>query len=166
MAVCRATPSLRLLARRSNRQMQPSLPQTSRTRIALAYLFTWRHSSSGILSNDKITVAVDDAGTLTTYTKQETIWSPHCMCYIKETVTYKSTPWIPAYHVSTYARVWRTLGAPLQTITPQITSPRYAYCASDMSSATSQATPCGVDSPSGTTTFRDLVTGRAVSSGI
>lgn len=134
-------------------------PYPNRTR----YLFTWRHASSAILSNDKITIAVDDAGSLTTYSKQVQIWNVHCRCYVSKTIYYQAPPWVPVYHLATYVRVWRTLGSPTQSITPKVTASSYAYCASDMYDASSVANPCGVNSSSGRMTFIDLVTGRQIS---
>lgn len=131
----------------------------------VSYIFTWRHASSGILANDKITVAVDDAGHLTKYYKDYYVWNPVCKCELEKVLPYYAPPWVPVYHITTYARVWRTLAAPVQTITPQITASSYAYCASDMTAPTSQAIPCGIDASSSGPTYRSLMTGAVVSSG-
>lgn len=143
--------------------VQPTSDQPYPNRTS--YVFTWRHASSGILSNDKITIAVDDAGSLTKYYQDYYVWNSLCQCEMEKVRPYYAPPWVPSYHISTYARVWRALGAPTQAITPQITGSSYAYCASDMSSPTSQAVPCAVSGSSSAKTYRSLVTGAVISSG-
>lgn len=146
--------------------VQPTSDQPFPSRTS--YLFTWRHASSGILSNDKITIAVDDAGHLTWYwDEKDGYYDPDCKCWQTEYYGHYDVPWVPEYHISTYVRAWRTLGAPTQTITPTITSSSYAYRASDMAAAVSQAVPCGVSSTSTSPvkTYRSLATGAIISSG-
>lgn len=144
--------------------IQPTNDQPYPNRTS--YIFTWRHASSGILSNDKITVAVDDAGHLTKYYDDYYVWNSVCRCEMEKVRPYYAAPWVPEFHIGTYVRVWRTLGAPTQAMIPQIASPSYAYCASDMSSPISQAIPCGVSTTSSGKTFRNLMTGAVISSGI
>ena len=38
------------------------------------YIFTWRHAESGLLGPDRIDIAIDDNGHLTTYTKYVQVW--------------------------------------------------------------------------------------------
>lgn len=139
--------------------VQPTSDQPYPNRTS--YVFTWRHANSGILSNDKITVAVDDAGHLTTYNMRT--YNVRCGCWYER--AYQAPPWVPVYHVSTYARVWRTLGAPTQTINPTITGSSYAYCASDMAAPVSEAVPCAVSGTSSGRTYRSLATGAVISLG-
>ncbi len=107
------------------------------------YVFIWRHGSSAVVGSDKIQINVDDAGALTTKTIK--VLNIHGNCYISETVS--EPPWIPVFHIHTYVRVWRTLGAATVTYRSTesgVNAGAYGYCSSDMTLPTSQAQPCGV----------------------
>ncbi len=114
-----------------------SFPAYNNTR---AWVFIWRHASS-IINGDKIEVMVDDAGSWTFYN------------YSSLGIYYYYTPWVSSPSVRLYSRVWRTLAAPVGTVsmvTPATTlaSDRSApatttgYCAPDMASTSTTAIPC------------------------
>jgi hypothetical protein len=130
------------------------------------YIFVWRHGSSGLLSNDKIEIHIDDAGAYTKYQKYITILSPHCMCDIQELITYYAAPWVPVYHMHIYVREWRSIGGVLRSFQVENTggATSYALCGSDISATTSEATPCGVTTTaSGSRILIDLSSGMRTS---
>jgi hypothetical protein len=106
------------------------------------YVFIWRHAYNGIVSGDKIQVNVDDDGG---YIIGSTT---HGSIY------YWTGRWNPVPHVNTYVRVWRTLGAPIGSISrvqyslsPELSGSAPAggaLCSTEMSSPVSVAAPCDV----------------------
>ncbi len=129
------------------------------------YVFIWRHASSAILGGDHISIAVDDAGALTTVSVQIGVkYVASCECTLPVYRLEHVSPWVPVYHVATYARMWRTLGAPASAITAGATIPAaaYAYCGTDMMAAVSVATPCAMVTSSKGTVFEDVRSGAAL----
>jgi hypothetical protein len=125
------------------------------------YVFIWRHAQSGLLTNDKIQINVDDAGALTTTTTTVMIYTPRCQCYKPDTIVQHVPPWIPSYHINTYVRLWRSLGAAgaAYAASVSLSATSFAYCGSAMSSTTSRAVPCGVASSSGRMQYLDPQSG-------
>lgn len=135
----------------------------------LSYMFIWRHSTSGVLGNDKIVVTVDDSGGLTRYTRSYRYWDPHCQCWHEGYTYYYDEPWVPQLHMSNYSRVWRVpdLRHPLafsrrrgqRRPQPNGSLTGYAYCASDMAYPANIAYPCQVFSSPTDNTMVDVLTG-------
>lgn len=97
------------------------------------YMFVWRHGSSGLLGSDKIQINIDDAGVW--IRTPETVGGTYnikCQCMIPKTIFVNTPPWIPAYHVHLYTRLWRTIGAPLQPVASSSTYSSYVLCGSDI----------------------------------
>ncbi len=139
----------------------------------LEYMFTWRHGSNSLLGGDKITVLVDDSGSLTRYTKRYEYWDPHCQCYHYSYRTYYAPPWVPAFSVDKYVRAWRALGQHtirLKQDTQHIrrrapaTIAGYAYCSSDMGALATVAIPCSVSRGPASNTYTDTVFQMPISS--
>src|SRR5579872_2037788 len=84
----------------------------------------------------------------------------------------KGEPWTPSFHVSSYVRVWRSLGTTMQSINrhsysvPTPFAPNQAQasglCSSDMSLPTSTAAACDVftDPATKISGFVDPTTGQ------
>ena len=132
------------------------------------YAFIWRHGSSGILSGDKIQVNVDDEGT----------WRIACDKSPDppfRRTCHRTNEWLAKGHITTYVRVWRSIGSTTSSIIrhaytlPQQIVPSQAsgnaLCASDMTLASSVATPCDVyvDSVTKRAGFVDPSTGALLS---
>lgn len=128
------------------------------------YLFIWRHDASALFGSDKIQINIDDAGSLTKYTETVSTYNTVCRCTIQHVIVYYAAPWIPEYHVHVYSRLWRTVGAPLQSVNPTTAFSTYALCGSGMGDTQSIAVPCGIAQSAGKTLFFDEVS-NTVSSG-
>ena len=129
------------------------------------YMFVWRHGSSGLLGSDKIQINIDDAGTWTRV--PETVggtYNSNCQCIIPKVIFVNGPPWIPAFHVHLYTRLWRTIGAPLQPVAASGTYSAYALCGSDIGSTQSTASPCGAVQSGGRTILVDLSSGASYGS--
>ncbi len=105
------------------------------------YVFTWRHANSGVSSGDKIQVNVDDDGSFEIQcTENDPPAKNHC---------WHTDVWQPSPHITTYVRVWRSLGQNVGQISRISYTPPSGMqasgtnlCASDIMSTTSTATPC------------------------
>lgn len=129
------------------------------------YTFVWRHANSAILDHDKIQINVDDAGKLTLYSKPgRSIYNAGCQCMIQLQTYYYGSPWVPVYHIHTYVRLWRSLGAPIQAFVATRTAQSYGYCSSDMVAVISEAIPCGITAGASGVLYQDLKTGASISS--
>lgn len=58
-------------------------------------------------------------------------FSTLCHCELQTFAAEQVPPWIPAYHVHLYTRLWRTVGAPLQPAPSSSIYSAYALCGSD-----------------------------------
>lgn len=128
------------------------------------YMFIWRHAYSGVLGNDKILITVDDAGSLTETTRYMTYIDPHCGCRITKPVIEYAPPWVPAFHINSYVRLWRSVGSVVAAHPQAVTGSSYAYCTSDMADIQSTATPCVVTSGPTGTEYRDTESGVTLGS--
>ncbi len=128
------------------------------------YMFTWRHANSAVLG-DSISILVDDAGSLTQESIQiGTRYAAGCRCLMPVYKLVYVQPWVPAYHIAGYSRMWRTLGG---TVAPQagtaVRASAYAYCGSDMMAAQSVATPCALIQQGSSTRQVNAMSGQALS---
>jgi len=110
------------------------------------YIFVWQHGSSGVVDGDKIQINVDDAGSLTTYTEEQDVYSQMCRCEVPKIHLWRSQPWVPVFHIHQYVRLWRSLGMQVANYSTSATAgiAGFGFCGSDMSEAQSVAVPCGV----------------------
>jgi hypothetical protein len=107
------------------------------------WVFIWRHASNGILLGDKIEAIVDDAGTWT---------ADQTPCHAGAPQICLRPPWNPSPRVRFYSRVWRSLAAPSRVTTMSLpralssdssaSATMTGYCAPDMASTSTTATPC------------------------